>query len=252
MTRIFTLLILCFGLSLESMAQFDLSFSLDCMKTPTLTHYYQYLGTDRFIKSTNSFSSVSGLTTYLKYNFIKGNHAGISIGIPFGFDFRNSKDGMLYQRNFHAMLDINTGSFMQGFRSEGKQQRVSFYFGLGVGYFKSDAAPTYTNTTYDSLPVAAKILYADTTEMVNGKLQNEKSLSSFGIMAHLGVSFKWYCYCKPYMFFLPTGIRVSSHVGTDKGGSYFTVGLLYTTKVLYPFLSKITRSGRDTKYWMSL
>lgn len=228
-----------------------MSFSVDYLKTAKLTHYYQFLNTERFVKSTNRFSGFPSITGYLKYNFIKGNHAGVSIGVPFGFDVRNSKSGTLYQRNYHAMIDINTGCFMRGFRAE-YYPRLSFYFGVGVGYFKSDVAPKYTSTTYDSLPVAAKIMYADTTEMVNGKLQNEKSLSSFGVMAHLGVSFNWYCFCKPYMFLLPTGIRMSSHVSTDKGGTYFTVGLLYTTKVLYPFISKITRSHRDTKYWMSL
>lgn len=239
------------GLSLKSTAQFDLSFSLDYLKAPQQTHYFQYLNTNQFTKSTNSLSSLPALTTYLKYNFIKGNHTGLSIGIPFGFDLRNSKNGPLYQRHYHAMVDINTGSFIQGFRSE-RIQRFSFYFGLGVGYFKSDVAPTYTNISYDSIPVAAKINYADTTKMVNGRLPNEKSLSSFGVMAHFGVSFNWFCYCKPLLFLLPTGLRISSHMGTDRGGSFYSVGLLYSTKTLYPFINKITRSGRDTKYWMSL
>lgn len=252
MTRVATTFLLLIICSVKSFSQLDFSFSVDALKTQHLIHYYQFYETGKFMKSDNAFKSFSGATFYLKYNFLKGSHTGMSIGIPYGFDFGNSGkgDGLIYQ-HYHLMLDMNTGCYKYGFRDE-RVSKFGFYFGVGVGFLKSGHLPTYTSVTSDQIPVGTSIKGIDTASYANNRMRNEKLLESFGVMAHLGVTFNYYGYHNPYMFLLPTGLRMSFHQAVDKGGSFYTLGLLYNTKVLYPAICSLTRSKRNTKRLMSM
>lgn len=244
------LLVLLF--SMKSFAQLDFSMSLEALNSQHLIHYFQFYNTGKYLKSDNKLKSMLGSTFYLKYNFLKGSHTGLSIGIPFGFDFRNTKDtNGLYYRHYHLMLDINTGCYKAGLYDE-RVSKFGFYFGVGVGFFQSAHLPTYSEPTVNEIPVGAHIDGIDTTWYAHGKVKDERLLSSFGVMAHLGMSFNYYGYHKPYMFLLPTGVRFSYHQGVDNGGSYFTMGILYNTKVLYPLIWSITQSRKSTKRWMSM
>lgn len=130
------------------------------------------------------------------------------------------------------MLNVCGGVYAQRWtKPEYTLKPFGYFVGIGPGIYRCNATPSITEISYDKIPVGSETPELSATQGTDYIYSQTPSLKSFGLQVQAGVSFNYYGYKLIPLFYLPTGIRASFHKALGSGGDFFTVGVLFNSRV---------------------
>ncbi|MBL7771640.1 MAG: hypothetical protein JNM95_02115 [Chitinophagaceae bacterium] len=231
--KIFSYFILLALYSISAEAQWDVVFSTEGIGSLHKIRYYRIQQTDFYLKSDQFFGTFNAGTIEPRYQLQFNERTSIGIGLPIGFSSYSSEDmDMPFSYHIHAMMNISGGIFAQRWSEpDYSLKRFGYYVGLGPGFYGCNATPSITEVVYDKIPVGSDIVELGVNQGSNFIYSQTPSLKSFGLQVQAGVCFNWYGYKLLPLFYLPTGIRASFHKALDSGGDFYTVGVIFNSRV---------------------